>query len=108
MNERHILACMRHAISYVNSDKFRVKTETERQVWNECSRLIANAIIYYNTLLLSRVYEQKLAANDQEAIKILRGTSAVRGIYAPRVRHALSRSRMCAWSNMTRRSLTRI
>jgi hypothetical protein len=68
---------MRRAISYVNSGKFRGKTEAEQQVWNECSRLIANAIIYYNTLLLSRVYEQKLAVNDQEAIKILRGISPV-------------------------------
>jgi len=68
---------MRRAISYVNSGKFRVKTEVEQQIWNECSRLIANAIIYYNTLLLSRVYEQKLAAGDQEAIKILRGISPV-------------------------------
>ncbi len=48
---------MRRAISYVNSGKFRSKTEAEQQIWNECSRLIANAIIYCNTLLLSRVYE---------------------------------------------------
>ena len=41
------------------------------------ARLIGNAIIYYNTLLLSRVYEQKLAADDLEAIKILKGTSPV-------------------------------
>ena len=68
---------MRRAISYVNSGKFRVKTEAEQQIWNECSRLIANAIIYYNTLILSRVYEQKLAAGDEEAIKILRKTSPV-------------------------------
>ena len=68
---------MRRAISYVNSGKFRVKTEAEQQIWNECSRLIADAIIYYNTLLFSWVYEQKLAADDQEAIKILRGTSPV-------------------------------
>jgi len=68
---------MRRAISYVNSGKFRVKTEAEQQIWNECSRLIANAIIYYNTLLLSRVYEQKVAAGDLEAIKILKGTSPV-------------------------------
>jgi len=61
----------------LNSGNFRVKTEAEQQIWNECSRLIANAIIYYNTLLLSRVYEQKLAADGQEAIKILRGTSPV-------------------------------
>jgi hypothetical protein len=65
----------RRAISYVNSGKFRVKTEAEQQIWNECSRLIANAIIYYNTLLLSRVYEQKRAAGDQEAIDIIKGTS---------------------------------
>jgi len=68
---------MRRAISYVNSGKFRVKTEAEQQIWNECSRLIANAIIYYNTLLLSRVYEHKLAAGDLEAIKILKSTSPV-------------------------------
>lgn len=68
---------MRRAISYVNSGKFRVKTEAEQQIWNECSRLIANAIIYYNTLLLSRVYDQKLASGDQEAIKFLKGTSPV-------------------------------
>jgi Tn3 transposase DDE domain len=68
---------MRRAISYVNSGKFRVKTEAEQQIWNECSRLIANAIIYYNTLLLSRVYEQKVAAGDLEAIQFLKGTSPV-------------------------------
>ena len=68
---------MRRAISYVNSGKFRVKTEAEQQIWNECSRLIANAIIHYNTLILSRVYDQKLAASDEEAIKILRGISPV-------------------------------
>ena len=68
---------LRRAIAYVNSGKFRVKTEDEQQIWNECSRLIANAIIYYNTLLLSRVYEQKLAAGDQEAIQFLKNVSPV-------------------------------
>jgi TnpA family transposase len=66
---------LRRAIAYVNSGKFRVKTEAEQQIWNECSRLIANAIIYYNTLLLSRVYEQKQAAGDQEAIQFLKDVS---------------------------------
>jgi TnpA family transposase len=68
---------MRRAIAYVNSGKFRVKTEAEQQIWNECSRLIANAIIYYNTLLLSRVYEQKLAADDQDAIEFIKDVSPV-------------------------------
>jgi hypothetical protein len=43
----------------VNAGEFRVKTEAEQHIWNECSPLIANAVIYYNTLLLSRVYAQK-------------------------------------------------
>jgi hypothetical protein len=37
----------------------------------------ACGLIYYNTLLLSRVYEQKAAAGDLDAIKILQGISPV-------------------------------
>ena len=66
---------LRRAVSYVNGGKFRVKTEAEQQIWNECSRLIANAIIYYNSVLLSGVYEQKLVANDEAALAIIRGVS---------------------------------
>ena len=65
----------RRAISYVNAGKFRLKTEAEQHIWNECSRLIANAVIYYNTLLLSRVYEQKLASGDHAAADIVKNTS---------------------------------
>lgn len=68
---------LRRTVAYVNGGKLRVKTEAEQQIWNECSRLLTNAIIYYNSLLLSGVYEQKLAANDQSAISILRETSPV-------------------------------
>lgn len=67
----------RKSVAYVNSGKFRVKTEAEQHIWNECSRLIANAIIYYNTALLSKVYEQKQAAGDEEAVAVLRGVSPV-------------------------------
>jgi TnpA family transposase len=67
----------RRAVAYVNGGKFRVKTEGEQQIWNECSRLISNAVIYYNTLLLSRVYEQKQAADDQEALAIIKDISPV-------------------------------
>ena len=58
-----------------NAGKFRVQTEAEQHIWNECSRLIANTVIYYNTLLLSRVYEQKRAAGDHEAADIVKGVS---------------------------------
>jgi TnpA family transposase len=62
---------LRRAVAYVNGGKFRVKTEAEQQIWNECSRLITNAMTYYNTALLSRVYEQKraLRRNSHKAAK---------------------------------------
>jgi hypothetical protein len=40
-------------------------------------RLIANAVIYYNTALLSKVYEQKVAAGDLDAIAFIQGMSPV-------------------------------
>ena len=67
----------RRAVAFVNGGKFRVRTEDEQHIWNECSRLIANAVIYYNTLILSRVYEQKLNAGDEEAIELMRRISPV-------------------------------
>jgi hypothetical protein len=67
----------RRAVAYVNGGKFRVQTEAEQQIWNECSRLITNAVIYYNTVLLSRVYEQKQAAGDHAAMAAIRGMSPV-------------------------------
>jgi hypothetical protein len=68
---------LRGAVAFVNGGKFRVKTEAEQQLWNECSRLITNIIIYYNTSLLSRVYEQKQATGDQEAQAIIESVSPV-------------------------------
>jgi TnpA family transposase len=67
----------RRAVAFVNGGRFRVRTEAEQELWNECSRLIANAIIFYNTALLSKVYEQKLAMDDQTSIEVLREISPV-------------------------------
>ena len=67
----------RRAVSFINGGKFKVQTETEQQVWNDCARLIANAVIFYNTALLSKVYEQKVAAGDLDAIAFIQGMSPV-------------------------------
>lgn len=61
----------------VHAGKFRVKTEGEQQIWIECSRLIFNAVIFYNTALLSRVHAQKLAAGDLEAAELVKKVSPV-------------------------------
>jgi TnpA family transposase len=67
----------RRAIAYVNSGKFRVQTEAQQKIWNDCARLIANSVIYYNTALLSRIYENKLAEGDAEAIALLQSISPI-------------------------------
>ena len=43
------------AVSYANFGKLRFKTEGEQQIWNECGRLIANCIIFYNATILSNL-----------------------------------------------------
>jgi TnpA family transposase len=46
---------LRRAVSYANFGKLRFKTENDQQLWNECSRLLTNCIIYYNASLLSNM-----------------------------------------------------
>jgi TnpA family transposase len=67
----------RRAIAYVNAGKLHVRTDAEQQIWNECSRLIANGVIYYNAAISSRVLEQKQATGDDETADILKGISPV-------------------------------
>ena len=43
------------AIENAGRGEFRGKSEMEILIWNECSRLVANAIIYYNAYLLSQI-----------------------------------------------------
>jgi hypothetical protein len=42
------------------------KTDIEIEIANQCGRLVANAIIYYNSALLSRLLENYQETNNQE------------------------------------------
>ena len=64
----------RYILRFINDVNLR---QAEQQLWNECPRLIANAIIHYNTALLSRVYEQKRAAGHQAAMELIAAMSLV-------------------------------
>jgi len=48
---------LRRAISQVNGDRFRGNSDEEIELWNECARLMANAIIYFNSKVLSNLME---------------------------------------------------
>lgn len=69
---------LRRAVSYANFGKLRFKTEAEQQLWGECARLIANAIIYYNASILSNLLAYRQGCiGDLEGIAQLKRVSPV-------------------------------
>jgi hypothetical protein len=48
---------LRRAISNVNGDRFRGNSDEEILIWNECARLMTNAIIYFNSKVLSNLLD---------------------------------------------------
>lgn len=68
---------LRRAVSYANFGKLRFKTEHEQQIWGECSRLITNCIIYYNTMLLSNLLDYKERAGDIQGVELFKQISPI-------------------------------
>lgn len=68
---------LRKAVSYANFGQLRFKTENDQQIWNECSRLITNCIIYYNATILSRLIEIKIEAGDLDQVELLKRISPI-------------------------------
>lgn len=66
------------AIACINGGRFRGKSELELEIWNECARLIASAIIFYNTFILSLLLEQ---TEDENLRKIIKQISPVAWIH---------------------------
>jgi len=72
---------LRRAVFHEHSGKFRVETEEEQQVWSECSRLVANAIIYYNVYLLSKMLTQLEKEGKLDLIEWLKRISPIAWIH---------------------------
>lgn len=68
---------LRRAISNVNGDRFRGNSDEEIQLWNECARLVANAIIYFNSSVLSRLLHSFEHQDDQQKIEVVKQASPV-------------------------------
>ena len=65
------------AVAYANGGKLRVRTDQEQQLWSECSRLLANCIIYYDACILSELLERAERRQDyQRADAIKRANPA--------------------------------
>lgn len=53
------------------------RTDLDMAISNQCARLIANVVIAYNSVLLSKLLERYQAADDQKAILLLQKISPV-------------------------------
>ena len=61
---------LRRAVSHANFGKLRFKTEQEQHLWGECSRLLANCIIYYNASILSNMLTyRECNGQDSDVLK---------------------------------------
>ena len=65
------------AISNVNGDQFRGASDEEIQLWNECARLVTNAIIYFNSKVLSQLLLSFESRGKSKAAEVVKRASPV-------------------------------
>jgi len=68
---------LHRAVSFANFGKLRFRTEYEQQIWNECGRLIANCIIYYNVAILSNLLSHKEKTGNIQDAEIIKEISPI-------------------------------
>jgi TnpA family transposase len=69
---------LRSAIAQVGGKKeLTGRTDIEIEISNQCARLIANAIIYYNSAILSRLLARHEASGNAKALAMIKKTSPV-------------------------------
>ncbi len=68
---------LRRAIAYAHGGRFRVRSQHEQEVWNECARLVGNAVVYYNALILSEALTELELRGDLASAEVLKRVSPV-------------------------------
>jgi len=59
------------AIALLNGGKFRGQSETEMILWDQCSRLVAAIILYYNAYILNHLYVNAKTQAEKDVIVAL-------------------------------------
>ncbi|MEJ2481287.1 MAG: Tn3 family transposase [Acidihalobacter sp.] len=67
---------LRRAIAYAHGGRFRARSQHEQEVWNECARLVGNAVVYYNALILSEALAELELRGDFASAEILKRVSS--------------------------------
>ena len=68
---------LRRAIASINGNRFRGSSDYEISLWNECARLLTSAIIYFNSLILTRLLLYFESTGDKEKLKLTQQVSPV-------------------------------
>jgi TnpA family transposase len=69
---------LRSAIAQVGGKKeLTGKTDIEVEISNQCARLMANAVIYYNSAILSRLLGKYAGSSNLEALALIKKVSPV-------------------------------
>ena len=68
---------LKRAVFHAHQGKFRVKTELEQNIWNECARFITNSIIYYQAYILSVLLTQKENEGKKEEVDLIKRISPI-------------------------------
>ncbi len=68
---------LQRAITHPNGGKFKGTTEYDIAIESDCSRLIANAIIFYNALMLSKLLIRLEALGKHEEVALVKRLSPV-------------------------------
>jgi TnpA family transposase len=64
-------------VGYANRGKIIAKTELDQIIFKECTRLVCNVILYYNSVILSQIYTNLLESGRHSQIEILKHVSPV-------------------------------
>jgi TnpA family transposase len=72
---------MKRALTHANAGKLRFGSDEEQALWNECSRLLVNTIVYYNMILLSAAVTRREQRGDMTGAKQLQAVSPVAWIH---------------------------
>lgn len=68
---------LKRAIRFAHGGGFKVKTELEQQIWDDCARLIASCVVYFNCFLLSKVISEKEKIGNKDEIRQLKNISPI-------------------------------
>ena len=72
---------LKKAVKFANGGKIIARTEHEQLIYQECCRLVCNAIVYYNSDILSRFLIKKEKLGQIKQIQALKHISPLAWIH---------------------------